>query len=83
MNFYKGFLESFKKCWSLRAFKHYGKSGDLDQATAASEPQNLQSVVWNFSLKDVFICNKLEMFWQVAPDKTNSAASFAAEKEQK
>ena len=73
-----GWLESFQRRHNLSFRALAGESAGMDMGVVENWKENIDFVLWDYALKDVFNLNATGLFWRALPNKTLAAKSNKA-----
>jgi hypothetical protein len=65
-----GWLDSWKKTYSVKGFKVAGENGGVDSETVWDYKKRIPEKVSGYDKKDIFNCDETGLYYRALPDKT-------------
>ena len=75
-----GWITNFKKRNSLSSYRRRGEIGSTPLQDIPRYRDELQTLLQNYELKNIFNCDELALYWRLEPSKTLAYAPVWGEK---
>ena len=70
LKFSSGWLDDFKKRHRIKKYRQHGEAGSVDHTDLETRIIELQKIVDEYAMKDIYNMNEAALYWKMIPDMT-------------